>query len=304
MQDDKYYDSIPWIEEVYSKLLYETNCLDDRAKKKYIKDLDIIHKAIYYGANPKNNYFEEEEYLEKYGHVNTIKDISKESAKEVYEFALHKLKDDEFEEKMKKQRYERGYSDSDVMNYYNWFIKISSKMLKELADNSMGYPSEIDRQYFKKNKQNLYTQKYDEWVSVSETKRQQKQKEKASEICHKEWTDILNRMIFLLNEMDENTCSMAEEADVLFEACSKIDNEFTQQYGICGSELKKTLKVKDVWTVKKYRENVMKDLRKKKSRKIAKRKNIKISENMTIHDMEQIIPGCLMLNPSYLPKNN
>ena len=245
MQDDKYYDSIPWIEEAYSKLLYETNSLDDKSKQKFIKKLDIIHKAIYYGANPKNNYFEKEWYLEEYGHVNTIKDISKESAKEVYEFALHKLKDDEFEEKMKKQRYERGYSDSDVWNFHYWFSEKISKMLKDLADNHMGYPAEIDREYFEENKKDLYTQDYSTWCSYTNDKKIKKQKDKASDICSKKWEDILNRMSFLASELNEDTCSMNEEKERLLDEWYNYQHEFEEKYGRGGEKLKSAEELKE-----------------------------------------------------------
>lgn len=238
MHDDEYYDSTPWISETYSKLLYETNYMDDKSKKKYIKNLDTIHKAVYYGANPKDNFFEKDWYIEEYGHVNITKDISKDSAEEVYDFAIRKIKDKEFDKKMKEQRSERGYSESDVWNFHYWFTEIGSKMLKDLADNHMGFPSEIEREHFEKNKEKLYTQDYLTWISCPENKKQMKQREKFNNECDKIWTDILNRMSFLLSEVDEDTCSMAKERDRLLDIWSDIHQEFEDEYGPCGDKLK------------------------------------------------------------------
>lgn len=296
----------PTIFGEFAHLLNIYSSLDEKTQKKFVQGLTIRQKAVLFGANPKYDIFNKPWLKEEFGYSIVTFDsfFTDKQAKEIYSIAKRRIEEEQRDKLYKEQRTVKGYSDLDVWSYNDWFMKMSSKMLKELVDNHNGYPSELDRQYFKKNKHNLYTQKYDEWISVASNKKQEKQKEKAAKICDKEWTDILNRMIFLLNEMNEDTCSMAKEEDTLYEACSKINREFVKQYGTCGSELKKTLRVKDVWRRKKYRDNVMKYLKKKNARELAKSKNIKISENMTIHDMEQIRPGCLMLNPSYLPKNN
>ena len=310
LEDDvtEYNDGkVKYIPTINERFAYLIDRFDSTFKneKEYVKTLDIRDKAIFYGANPEFDIFNKNWIKDEFGYwIVSYDSLTKKQAKVIYEYAKRKIEDRDYEIECKKQRSEKGYSKSDVWNFNNWFTEIVSKMLKELADNHMGYPSEIDKQYFKKNKHLLYTQKYDEWISVATNKKQEKQKDKASKICDKEWTDILNRMIFLLNEADEETCSMASESDALFDVCSDINAEFTHQYGSCGSKLKDTLTIKDVWPEEEFRKNVLKNLRKKNFIETAKSKNIKISENMTISDMEKVRPGCLMLNPSYLPKNN
>ena len=51
---------------------------------------------------------------------------------------LRKDKDDEFEDKMRWQRYERGYADSDVWNLNSWFMETLYPMLKTLRETHSG----------------------------------------------------------------------------------------------------------------------------------------------------------------------
>ena len=98
-------------------------------------------------------------------------------------FALRKKKDQEYEEKQKRQRYERGFADSDVWNMYDWFIKMARPMLQKLRNERSGSPATLGNNY------------YDEDGLMQ------------NDTCHAEWDEVLDRMIFLLGEMDEDTCS-------------------------------------------------------------------------------------------------
>lgn len=151
--------------------------------------------------------------------------------------ALTRIHDERFEERCRKQRSLRGYSDKDVWNFWYWFVSTVKPMLEQLAEEHMGYPSSIDRQYFEEHKAELSCDSYMEWVSRSPEEESEKHNEKhmATEECSKRWTVILKRMVFLMGEMDEETCSIKnpyqKEVDVAFE-------EFHNKYGFFGEGLK------------------------------------------------------------------
>lgn len=72
------------------------------------------------------------------------------------------------------QKIKRGYSDKDVWNIDLWFLDIMPRMLNQLKKTTHSAPL------------------------IKGT----------TEItCHDKWKEILDRMIFLLNEMDEDKCS-------------------------------------------------------------------------------------------------
>lgn len=201
-------------------------------EKDYVKTLDIRDKAIFYGANPEFDIFNKEWIKDEFGHwIVSYDSFTKKQAKEIYDYVKRKVEDREFEIECKKQRAEKGYSKADVWGFNYWFTETLSKMLKDLADNHMGYPSEIDRQYFEKDKNELYTQDYGEWISVTKNKKQEKQKEKAWVQCDKEWTEILNRMSYLLDEMDEEKCSWNVERNILVDKWWKFHEQFSKEYG-------------------------------------------------------------------------
>lgn len=108
----------------------------------------------------------------------------------------YKIKSIKNKIKMVYQREKRGYADQDVWNIDCWFLDIMPKMLKQLKETSHGYPATL---------------------------------------TEKEWSDILDRMVFLLNEMDEDKCS--------------YDNPYEDEY---FSSLKDRFeKVENGWRVKK-----------------------------------------------------
>ena len=65
--------------------------------------------------------------------VNDLKSIFKPSL-------YRKFKDWKFERKMKKQRYEQGYSDSDCWNLHYWLTETFPKMIYNLRDMKHGSP--------------------------------------------------------------------------------------------------------------------------------------------------------------------
>lgn len=52
--------------------------------------------------------------------------------------------------------------------------------------------------------------------------------------CHEEWDKILDRMIFLLGEMNEDTC---KKENPYYEEWAKAQDEFSKEYGFMGQGL-------------------------------------------------------------------
>lgn len=116
---------------------------------------------------------------------------------------LQDKRDREFEEKQKQQRYERGYADSDVWNMDAWFINIVRPMLQQLRNEHQSSPGRL--------------------VEDEEGD------------CHEKWDEILDHMIFLLGEMDEDSCSKQNKYQ---DAWWKAYEEFEAKYGFGGEGLK------------------------------------------------------------------
>lgn len=100
--------------------------------------------------------------------------------------------------KWSKQRATRGFADSDVWSMQGYIQELMPAMLKHLKDNRMGSPARL------------------------------------GENCHEEWDKILDRMIFLWNELDEDTCSKKNPYE---EAHTKAFSEFSKKYGFLGQGL-------------------------------------------------------------------
>lgn len=133
-----------------------------------------------------------------------------ENLQKIY-FELRRKEDEKFEDKMRQQRYERGYSDRDVWNINTWFISTLKPMLIQLRKDHAGSPAFLGKNYQNEN-----------GIWVNDT-------------CHEEWDKILDRMIFLLGEMDEETCTKTNPYD---EEMDKARNEFHEKYGFFGEGLK------------------------------------------------------------------
>lgn len=107
---------------------------------------------------------------------------------------FRKLKDLKFDLKMRCQRFKKGYADVDTWNLDGFIEETFRKMLIQFREESMGYPMNLTEQ---------------------------------------EWNKILDRMIFLLGEMNEENCSKkitynstAEELQEYYEYMTKCKDEF------------------------------------------------------------------------------
>lgn len=147
-----------------------------------------------------------------------MEDLSKELAKDLKNTLKRRKKDRKFDEKMSLQKQEKGYCDLDVWNLCSWFMETVPKMLQELRDGLHGYPVPITPNHSTKS------------IDCDEEK------------GFTEWQNTIDRMIFLLHEMNEDTCSMKNEYQ------DEIDNaqeEFNKKYGFFGEKLSDILETEE-----------------------------------------------------------
>ena len=93
------------------------------------------------------------------------------------------------------QRATKGYCELDTYSVSDWFLNTLPDMLEEIKNNCTGYPDELTE---------------DEWVR------------------------ILDRMIFLLREANEDTCTKVNPYESEY---SRISDEFRKKYGEWGEKL-------------------------------------------------------------------
>lgn len=135
-----------------------------------------------------------------------LSDISKSLKKDLDDTIKYKKKQEKQEEQWRQQRYQRGYSDLDYRSIFSWFLDLMPKMLQQMRDNLEGYPVDIDTVNLEKN-----TDEFEEWKNT------------------------LDRMIFLLKEMNEDTCSYKNSHEKEY---YDLLDDFRKKYGDFGEELK------------------------------------------------------------------
>lgn len=155
---------------------------------------------------PSKEFKEEFKQLYEIKYPKTLEEIPESVKKEIKTTIDIRKKDREFDEKMKTQRYERGFSDLDVWNFNSWFSTMVSEMLKQLAENHMGHPV-LDSN----NK------------SVSSNS-------KSLDNMDKEWTNILNRMSFLARELNDETCSWKDEHEKVTDKWYQYHIDFDKEF--------------------------------------------------------------------------
>lgn len=144
-----------------------------------------------------------------------IKELNKSLIKELEKTISIRKEDADLKEKWKKQRAQKGFSESDSWNIFSWFLEIMPKMLKEFRNNLHSYPDSVVS--FPKNSKPVVLDKKEEPEGL------------------KKWKETLDRMIFLLNEMNEDTCSLKNPYEKEYH---KINNKFRDKYGFFGEGLK------------------------------------------------------------------
>jgi hypothetical protein len=134
--------------------------------------------------------------------------------KDIKKTVKARKKEDEFNEKMKMQRYARGFSDVDSWNIYSWFIEVMRPALIEMRKGLHGCPSSVPS------------------MLPNNSQAVQMPDEEESEDM-KQWKAVLDRMIFLLGEMDEETCSYKNPVQ---NEVDKAERWFTNKYGFFGQK--------------------------------------------------------------------
>lgn len=114
-----------------------------------------------------------------------------------------------YEKKWAEQRAKRGFSDMDASEIDTWFMKVMPEMLKQFRRNSQSYPS----------------------CFITDPEHPEDTWEEDSA----KWDKVLERMIFLLNEMDEDKCSLKNP---YAEEYYRITFDFRQKYGAFGEKAK------------------------------------------------------------------
>ena len=112
--------------------------------------------------------------------------------------------------KWSRQRVFRGYADCDVWEMYGFIQELIPEMLQNLKDNRHGSPGYLGKNYTN-----------EEGILVNDD-------------CHKEWDEILDKMIFLWRESDEEHCQKKNPYE---EEHLKSFTEFTEKYGLLGEKL-------------------------------------------------------------------
>ena len=110
------------------------------------------------------------------------------------------------------QRVWRGYCDYDLFSIFDWFLEIMPEMLKEYKDTRHGSPV-MDGNY------------------MPEPEPGNSGRADANE---KAWDAVLDRVIFLLGEAGEETCSRKNPFE---EAYDRALDEFQRKYGTFGEQL-------------------------------------------------------------------
>jgi len=162
-------------------------------------------------------------------------------------YRAKKKKDKREKSKYDKQLLEKGYCDLDVWNFYNWFIEKASPMLKELADNHMGFPTSLFEEYYELKKDELDIELESLYYSTEDEKIKMQQ-ELAAEWCDERWTGILNRMVFLLDELDDDKCSKKNPyADEWWQYHLKFDEKYPDKDVLKSAEELKEEKKKKAY---------------------------------------------------------
>ena len=158
------------------------------SKKHDISDLlyyiDLINLAV---NDQKSDYSEGSPALTSAETIDAVTGVLENAY-----LSIVRKKNEEYRERMRKQRYDRGFSDEDVWNINSWFIKTVRPMLLQLRDIHVGSPSFPDLQC-------VNGEDHDEST------------------VHDRWDNILDRMIFLLGEMDEETRTVRNPFEEEFE---------------------------------------------------------------------------------------
>lgn len=114
--------------------------------------------------------------------------------------------------KYRRQRAKRGYSNYDVADIENWFFNIIPKMLKTLKKQKDNYPELFTEEWFENNKEKceeLGLNKDNFYMILNDRCDEDANNLRIdlNNYNEKKWHELLDRMIFLFEETNEETCS-------------------------------------------------------------------------------------------------
>lgn len=138
-----------------------------------------------------------------------ISDITNKMARKLRARIKFRREEEAFEEKARQQRAQRGYADVDVWNMDSWFLRTVSPMLKQFRKQHHGIPSSF-------------------LPGVNPSPEE-------TEAASAKWEGILDRMIFLLDEMDADKCSMKNPYERKYDA---LNRKFRREFGWFGEKAK------------------------------------------------------------------
>lgn len=178
--------------------------------------MDCYKYGIFKDTKANRAWFKEAYETE---YPETVEDLDKSLLRELKKTVKARRSEENFRNKMKQQRAERGYSDSDSWNIYSWFLEVMPKALQSMRDNLHGCPDGLVSSGPDFAKSQLVQSDNDEDTPEM-----------------KKWKEILDRMIFLLKEMNEETCSMENPYEKDY---NKANDKFHKKYGFFGQNFEK-----------------------------------------------------------------
>ena len=117
------------------------------------------------------------------------------------------------------------YGDFDMYGVGDWFLKTLPDMLQDIKNNKYGYPSVL----LEEGMAHYGLKSVDEYNAASKELR-----DKVDDYGNEKWGEILSEMIFLLQEANEDTCSMVNPYE---EEYGCVWEEFQEKYGERGEKL-------------------------------------------------------------------
>lgn len=200
-------------------LTAEKERLKNKDTGTYSKKERLLLDCFEYGIfkeHPSKKYRTDFEETYETTYPDALDDMTPALQKELRQTVTIKKEMRKEKEKVKRQRTERGFADSDCWNIYAWFLEMIPQMLTQLRNNLHGYPAKL-----------MPPKKAKGAASPDETKA-------GEEAGQKQWEAILDRMIFLLREMNEDTCSFQNPYETEFLA---MEEDFRKKYGFGGERL-------------------------------------------------------------------
>ena len=123
------------------------------------------------------------------------------------------------------QRATKGYCDLDTYGVGDWFLNTLPDMLESIKNNRVGFPSVL----LEEGIAHYGLKSMDEYNAASEELR-----DNIDDYGNEKWSEILSRLIFLLRDANEDTCTKVNPYD---EEYTRISKEFRAKYGEWGEKL-------------------------------------------------------------------